>query len=282
MIWAAALVLTSCLAPSGPNITAADLAPAVPAFRAVDPSTSLGYGPKPGAVRRFYAADLARLLPGASVSDLPESVCFEWPLKTPDPETFRQAMLSTLPEGSSLALIETSQFAVPPGTVRFPLTGLQSAIWRGYVEYSPGARFEVWARVDVQVPAQRVIATRDIAAGATLDETMVRAETVMGRPGPADLATSLDEVLGRPVRRMLRQGTAVPVSALDRRVDIRKGDVVRVRVSAGAASIGTDGVALASAVTGETIGVRVTETGRTVRARVAGPGETTLQLSGGN
>jgi flagella basal body P-ring formation protein FlgA len=281
MIALALFAALACIEPSGSKITAGDLAGAVPALSSVPPDTVIGFAPQPGVVRRLGALELARL---ASIrpADVPESVCIEWRMTPPNHDAFRSAMQASLPEGAQLAVLDMSRSPVPRGTLRFPLSGLHGAVWRGFVEYAPGARYEVWARVDIQVPAQRVVAVQDLAAGTVLTEAMLREETVAGTPGANTFVSSLADAVGRALRRSVRQGTPLVSSALDRRLDVRKGDMVRVKVRAGLASIGVEAVALAPAAAGETIPVRVNETGRMMRVQVAGPGEASLQLGGGN
>lgn len=283
-------LLLACLEPSGNRIVAADLAQELPEFRALPPDKVLGYAPRPGAIRRFTPSELAQWLPPGSAAlilrDTP--LCMQWQLVRPDADAFRAAMRAALPEDSQMAVLETSELPVPKGQVHFPVAGLRpspsgkGALWRGYVEYFPGGHFDVWARVDVSVPATRVVANENIRAGTVITEAMVRSEVTTSAPGQTGFASTVAEVAGRSARQLIPAKSPVKTAALDRRSDIRKGDTLRVRVLAGSAKIGLEATALASAVTGDMISVKVTETGRTIRARVAGPGEATVQLPGGN
>ncbi|MDZ4796862.1 MAG: flagellar basal body P-ring formation chaperone FlgA [Bryobacteraceae bacterium] len=289
MISFAALLLLSCIGPSGPRITAGDLAPAVPALRQVPASAVLGYAPRPGVTRTFTWAELSRHLPPDHGSKpAPEPVCVAWQMARPDPEAFRVAMQSALAPEAQLAILETSQNLIPPGPIHFPASNLrpatsgQGATWRGYVEYVPGLRYEIWARVDVRVAADRVVTVQDISPGTLIAPDMVRLEPFTTSAAQAGFASRLEDVVGRPARRALRAGTAVPANALGKHTDVQKGDTVRIKVNAGSATIGVEATALAPAAAGEIIPVRVNDTGRTVRARISGPGEATIQLTGGN
>jgi flagella basal body P-ring formation protein FlgA len=197
-------------------------------------------------------------------------------------------MLRELAPDAIIAILETSGYPIPRGNVHFPLGGLrpafagQGAMWRGYVEYAPGLRFDIWARVDVRVTAYQVVPMQPIPAGALIEPGMVRLEQAATYPGTTLFAARIEDVMGRQARRLLRPGLPIPASALDKHPDIRKGDTLQLKVNAGSATIGLDATALSPAATGDAISVRVNETGRTVRARITGPGQAVVQLSGAN
>jgi len=277
-----------CLAPSGPKIVAGDLVPAVAAFAKLPPELVLGFSPQPGVTRTLAPAELLQWLsrhqatPEAAIT---EPVCFAWPLTQPDASAIQAAMEESLPPGANVRIVEISQFAYAPGAMSFPLTTLrqngmanQPSVWKGYVEYLPGARQEIWAKVEVRVPSRRVLTTRGIRAGEVIDESMIRLETGDGPLLPPGLAQDPTEVVGRAARYLLPAGGTVPLGALDKLVAVKRGDPVRINVVAGAARIGMDGIALASAAEGDLVGVKVTDTGRTVRVRVASVGQTVLDV----
>jgi Chaperone for flagella basal body P-ring formation len=69
----------ACQAVDGDHIRAADLAAAMPAFAALDPSLEVGLTPLAGIVRVFHPVDLVRLARtnGVVLSGPPSEVCFE-------------------------------------------------------------------------------------------------------------------------------------------------------------------------------------------------------------
>jgi hypothetical protein len=62
MILALTLVSAACLAVSGANITARDIAKAVPAFTPADPSIAVGYAPAPGVERVIHRKPTLKFL----------------------------------------------------------------------------------------------------------------------------------------------------------------------------------------------------------------------------
>lgn len=70
---------SACQAVDSDHIYASDLAAAMPAFSALDPSLEVGLSPLPGITRVFRAADLLRIAHdnGLTLSGSPAGICFE-------------------------------------------------------------------------------------------------------------------------------------------------------------------------------------------------------------
>jgi flagella basal body P-ring formation protein FlgA len=281
----AAAVGAPCLHPSGPKISAADVAVSVPAFAALSPELVLGYSPQPGFSRVFTPGELMQWLSRHDVkSALTEPVCFAWDLRKPEPDKIRAAMLASLPEGSDVTVLETSQFGIPEGELTFPLSGLQSrrrdepSLWRGHVRYAGESKYDLWARTDVRIPFARVVAAEDIKAGTKIEPSMVRLDSGKGPPVSQETLANLDTVVGRIARRFIQDGVPVAESALEKAWTVNKGDNVHVTVRSGATRILFDGVAGAPAVQGQAVPVRMADTGKLVRAHVVSAGQVILDL----
>lgn len=268
-----------CLPVHADRITAGDIAEAVPAFSALPPAKVLSYAPLPGHTRVFPAAELRQRLPNAT--DVPESICFEWPMRVLSAEQVRTAMLAALPAGATVSIGDYNPQLAPPGALRFPLEGLRNGRWTGYVEWAPARQFAIRARVEVQVAFSRVVALEPIRAGQRIERAAVRLETGTAEPLPPGLATSIDDVVGRAPRRLIPAGTAIPLASLDREVTVARGDPVHVRVIAGATALGFDGVAEGRGAIGELVPVRNPATKRLVHARVEARGLAVASLKTG-
>src|SRR3954452_1738508 len=263
---------STCIEPSSDRITAGEIAKAVPALAAEPQDRVVAYAPQPGFSRTMTIGGAA--------------VCVAWQMKAPDAGAFEAAMRNELPAGATVAVLEISEFAIPVrGVPKFPWNGLhvtseaQPALWRGYIEYAPDAKFAIWARVDVRVPQTRVVAVSDIDSGTTVSTDMVRTETVMAVPGAVrNAATDPSTVIGRVARRPIHANNPVSDLALNRRIDIQKGDPVRVKVRSGSSTIGFDATALASAAVGDSVSVKISDSGKTLRAMASAPGEATVVL----
>jgi hypothetical protein len=144
---------SDCLSVEGERITSKNLARAVTEFGAL-PDVTLGFSPLPGANRVFSGSEIQRIASQYGIqTGFHDTVCFAWPMRPLDRSAVRQAVQDVL--GSSGFEIDGySLFPVPPGPIVFPINGLNrqpqgSSFWRGYVEYSPGKRFNIWAKVSL-------------------------------------------------------------------------------------------------------------------------------------
>lgn len=263
---------STCIEPSSDRITAGEIAKAVPAVATEPQDRVVAYAPQPGFTRTLNISGAA--------------VCIAWQMKAPDAGAFEAAMRNELPAGATVAVLEVSEFPIPvKGEPKFPWKGLhvtsdtQPALWRGYIEYAPNAKFAIWARVDVRVPQSRVTAVSDIDSGTTVTADMIRTETVMAVPNAVrNAATDPATVIGRVARRPIHANSPVSDLALNRRIDIQKGDPVRVKIRSGSSTIGFDATALMSAAVGDAMSVKISDSGKTLRAMASAPGEATVVL----
>jgi hypothetical protein len=149
----------SCVSVTGERITAKDLARAVPEFAGLPEGLSLGFAPLPGAHRGFTGADIQKMAAEYGLkTERRESVCFEWSMHRLDRADILKAMVEALGH-SGVELQDFSLFPAPPGRIVFPLASLNrqlegNSFWRGYVQYEPDKRFNIWAKVklDATVP----------------------------------------------------------------------------------------------------------------------------------
>jgi flagella basal body P-ring formation protein FlgA len=147
------------------------------------------------------------------------------------------------------------------------------------VEYAPGRKVPVWARVHVTVPVQRVVANRTIPAGQRIEESDLRLETELAVPGATEKAfASMQDIAGRNARRTITAESSIAERDVVKAPVVARGDVIRVDVHAGRALISFEGVAQASANVGELIPVKNMETRKVMRARVASRGNAVITL----
>jgi hypothetical protein len=183
VVWALFSLSSACLTVESDRITAKDLARAVPAFSALPESVSLGFAPLPGAHRGFTGADIQRIATQYGIkTDARDPVCFEWPMHRLERPEILRAMREALGQ-DGVELEDYSLFPAPPGPVVFPLSSLNrqpngTSFWRGYVQYGPDRKFNIWAKVKLDAgvaPALRA----DVVGGTRV--------TVLVKSGAAEL-----------------------------------------------------------------------------------------------
>jgi flagella basal body P-ring formation protein FlgA len=278
MILGVALAAAACLPVQADRIYARDIARAVPAFARVPPDLALSYAPRPGLERVFHPAELAQTLQRHGVREpVASRICFAWPMKPLTIDAVRSAIAREWVE-----VIAISEHTVPEGTLRFPPASLKrsavgdTALWKGYVEYLPGKRFEVWARVRASASFARVVITEMVRSGERVDASKVRIESLTGFPGAGEFLSSLDDAEGKVARRYLPVGTRLRTTDVAPAPVVVKGETVHVRAVRGAASVGFEGTARDSAGVGAIVAVLNPNTRKTVRATVTGPGAAVL------
>jgi flagella basal body P-ring formation protein FlgA len=272
-----------CKFVSGEQIFSADLDRALPAFAAMPRDVVIGYSPAPGSRRILQIAELKRIGAQYGISvPAGSEACFEWKMHSLTEDAVRAAIRESLkaPE-ARVEILAMSKAPVPEGELSFPQNGLSAATnidpstpvtWRGYVLYDSTRRFFVWARVKVSASMPRVVASEPLPAGKPVGKDQVRLETSDDFPLRNDTARSLEEVIGRIPRRVVRAGLPVLRSDLAEAFQVERGDTVEVMVVAGATQLELDAQAEASGRQGDVISLRNPRSGKLFRARIDGKG----------
>jgi len=284
LIFTAALApaFADCIALTGEDIHARDLARAVPAFSAADPDAVLGRTPAAGVRRVFTARDLmaaARVAGIASPMPPPDGVCFERAVYVLRAVDLDAAMAAAFPGMSvQIAIADFSRYPVPKGHVEFPLSGLgmpppahpeTPVMWRGKISLEGGRTTEIWARVRIVARRSAWVAVKDIRAGSQINPDQIRMAQIEGFPlrfGPQ--IEDANDVAGRIARHSIAAGQEILPQMLDEPREVHAGDKVQVLVDCGNARVSLEAVALGDGRKGETIVVRNPVTHSAFRAIV--------------
>jgi len=280
---AGALVVAACLAvnPRSDQITAGELAAAIPEFQSAASETPVGLAPAPGVRRVLHSVEIERIAARLSVTlHAPPDVCFERKLAALDESAIKSAMRRALPE-AQIAVLSYHSPPAPEGELEFQPSGLyqtpSGSWWKGFVRYGNNHRFFVWAKVEVRVTATRVVATGPLAPGLPVKADQARLETRDEFPLEGDWAGSVDEIVGRVPHRRIFAGASLSRSWFDAPKDVTRGDKVRVDVWSGSAHLELEGAAEGSGVAGQNISVLNLDSKRRFQARVEGPGRVSVK-----
>ncbi|MDQ2950049.1 MAG: flagellar basal body P-ring formation chaperone FlgA [Acidobacteriota bacterium] len=277
MILALAVVSAACLAVSGPNITALEIAKAVPSFTPADPDSAVGYAPAPGVDRIMHPGELKQILTRLNFDGpVPlKDVCFERPVAVLSAAAVMEAMHRTLGE-AHIEVLEISLFPAPSGELVFPrqyLGAPPEAVWRGYVLYDGEKKFPIWTRVKVSVNTRRVIALEELKPGVPIKASQIAMEKVEEFPERRVTPSSIDQVEGSLPRRFISANSPIWTDAIEPPNDIAKGDRITVVVTSGLAKLSFDAEAQNSGRLGDFVSFKNPDSGRLFRARVEGPGK---------
>jgi flagella basal body P-ring formation protein FlgA len=271
------LLALACFPVDGPKLLAKHLAAALPAFAQIAPEVEFGYAPMPGAARVLRGEELLSMAAKQGIALVPPAggICLEWPMAPLDPVRAAAAMRLALPEGARLDVLEVSRIAVPPGSLEFPADALKAGHWRGFVSYGQGAKFDIWARVNVIVKQTRVVTATAIKAGDRITGNQVRLEEIETSPDTS-FVSQIEQAVGLVSKRSYTEGSQLIARMLEHPAAVLKGDRVRLRAAVGAAQVSMEVHAQAAGKIGDCIPVKNLSSGRVLRARVQSAGEVIL------
>lgn len=268
-------------------ILGADLGRALPAFSQMPRDAMVAYAPALGATRVFPYPELKRIGEkyGFRIPQDSEA-CFEWTRRPLSESAVRAAIRESLNTPQAhVDILAASQTPAPEGKLEFPISGLSVSgavdpatpvLWRGYVLFAGARKFAVWAKVRVTATMTRVVAVESLMPGKAIGEGQVRLETYDDFPLHGSIARSLEEVIGRMPRRILRANLPVMRTDLTEPLEVQRGEPVEVTVISGAAQLELEAVAQSSGRQGDMITLTNPRGGKQFHARVEGRGRALL------
>ncbi len=278
----------SCRPVEGDFILARDFELDVSAFSVLQPETHLGFAPMPGTRRTFTGQEIAAVARGHNIAaDAFPSICFERAVRPLLVEQVLQAMQTGLGlPGANIEIVDFLREAVPKGELEFSRSGLgipsrhepdTPIVWRGRLKYAQQSTMAVWAKVHIWVKCTTVVAAREIARGVVVSTEDVVLENRDLFPFAPHL-DSLENVVGRTIRRATSAGVLITADILADPPIISRGDTVEVSASSGAATVSFSATALTSGRGGDSIMLLNPQSHRVVKATVAGKGKATIKL----
>jgi flagella basal body P-ring formation protein FlgA len=289
----ATILATPACRPVDDRILARDLAADVPEFASLPADTVLGHAPIPGAVRMIRVPELERLANRYNLQIAnPREICLERTVAALTTDKLLTAMrLHPEMAQARIELLEHSRYPVPAGEIVFPSEGLASnaqpnadapVTWKGYIRYAQDRRFAIWGRVKIRLDQQRLVAVADLRPGQPIEAGQVRFENFAGAPARKQGIETLDQVVGRLPRRIIRAGSPILPGSIEDPPEVQRGEMVHVEVRSGATRLMLIGRAEAAGRRGESISIRNLESGRTFSARIADKGKVMVTDRGGS
>jgi flagella basal body P-ring formation protein FlgA len=288
MILATVAALPGCQIIRLDHIFGRDLAAAVPAMQSLPPELDLGLAPVPGHSRVFEAADLRRIAAQNHLDvQVSQSACFAWPMRVPSRGELLQAMQQQLKNRhAQIEIVDQSLWPAPEGDLSFPLTGLTigsmgPSFWRGYVRYGAGARFNIWARVQISVKETHLVTTQKIVAGQALSAAQVSAALYEGPLTRDEPFTAVEQVIGSVAKFDIPAGITLTRLLVEKEKAVERGAILVITAENGNARVQAECIAEESGRVGDVIKVRNALSGRRFNARIASKGEAIISSTDG-
>jgi flagella basal body P-ring formation protein FlgA len=131
-----------------------------------------------------------------------------------------------------------------------------------------------WTSAKVKLYREAVVALMPLRRNREIVRGDVRLERVEVK-GSANVATSIEDVLGMTAVRPINPGMIVKMSYLRPKTLVRRGDSVTLRIENDKLLIKAKAIATEDGARGATITVR-SQSGKEIQGKVVGPGEVTV------
>jgi len=272
----------TCIAVSGPEVTAADFAGTMPEFTSLPPEKVLLASPRPGVKRILSPAEVARLLPTKSPAEAPV-VCVERGAGPLQPEELVEAVRQAWTGAGGgaedpIELLDYPRMRVPPGMIEFQSPGAVSLadchagsplMIRGRLRYDRNQSIPLWAKVHIRASQQAILYRRDLAAGSVVEPADIEARSVTCGGRLAGGVASAEQAAGMRLRVAVRAGEMIRPADLAPIADVIRGETVEVRVE-GIEHVVIKAKALTGGRRGEAVLLENPLSGAKFKAAVAG------------
>jgi flagella basal body P-ring formation protein FlgA len=255
-----------------------DLAFSAPVFNSADPDGVVTYSPSPGAVRVVQGFQLAKLAKRHGLGDGPfDNLCFQRAMRQiQERELLETLRLAVAVADAEVHITDFSRFSAPEGELVFPRSGLGISgagtpmLWKGYVLYGGGHRFPIWAKVEIRVRMNRVVAMDNLVTGKPVRADQLRVEFLNGVPDTLAPAQSIEGVVGKLLLRPVHRGSTISLDDLATAIAIHRGDKVDVDYESPVVRLRFEAAAETDGRYGEFIRLRNLQTNQTFVAEVSG------------
>lgn len=269
--------MAGCIEAAGDQITAGELARALPEWGTRPAAEIVGHSPELGVRRVIGRAELDELARKHDVVlSAAVEVCVERHGVVRTAEEVEQALAAAAALGGLPAwtLVDFDTRPTLPGTLRFdkndcrPHEGEPTATCMGYIiESASGRRSRFKARVAPSEPQTIVEAEVDLPLGAAISAEQIRATQVQIWPTER-YVQAVDAAVGLTPRRTIRKGERLLLSNLVQPPIVQKGEAVEVRVAVGNSLLKMKGIARGSGRAGDYVLVENPESVRMFKGKV--------------
>lgn len=293
---AAPLLAGSCVRSAADQITAGDLASAIPVLSAIPADTPLFNTPDAGVTRILSTVDTRQVARTYKI-DVPAHtpVCIEresGELALSVVQAALDRAIKARPGASATARYRVLRYepvTAPPGSLMLSSSGPIAApiadgvnvyIWGGAYSYGNkrSLPFRVW--VDISSTAKCLAATRQIEAGQEITAQDAALLDVATGLRTTSCIADLASLRGAVARRAIAAGQPLLREHIRVLPLIQRGDAVSVLAHSGGARITVDATALTNGALGDTVFVQFANSRTRVKARVVNRNKVEINAGG--
>lgn len=167
---------------------------------------------------------------------------------------------------------------VPPGSMGLTITsnGLDEGLGRRTFHVQINTNGRPWqtieATADIGASVDAVVPIRSIKMDDLIEADDVTIQRVKLRELNHQLATNLNDVIGRSAARQLQANMPIRLAMVKKPYAVHKGDHVAIEARHGGLSIQAAGVTKMSGELGQSITVANLDSGKELRAKIVAPG----------
>lgn len=138
--------------------------------------------------------------------------------------------------------------------------------------------WSIFVQAQVRYSLSVLVARTNLSRGAIVGFEDLEEKSLDPRDAGRDYITSTDQVVGKELRRPLRQGHAVRLAMLLEPKAIKRGDAVIIEAQSGPIFVATPGTALSDGQMGDQIRVINERSQQEVKVNIIGPGRVRVAM----
>jgi flagella basal body P-ring formation protein FlgA len=138
--------------------------------------------------------------------------------------------------------------------------------------------WSIYLPVELAIYRPAVVAVNALTHGDTIGPADVRLVEVNVSQVNGQYLSSLDDAIGKDVKRSLTAGAAIAEQQLVAPMMVRRGEAVLINASSNIVAVKVSGIALTDGRLGEQIRIRNQTSSRIVNARITGPGQAEVAM----
>jgi flagella basal body P-ring formation protein FlgA len=146
------------------------------------------------------------------------------------------------------------------------------------VSCNTGEKWSIYLPIDLTIYRPIVVAVKPLTHGTTISASDVQLSETNVSQITGQYLSSLDDVVGKDVKRAITSGSPVLAPQLEPPLLVRRGEAVTLNAASSIVAVKVSGVALTDGRLGEQIRIKNLSSTRVVQAKIVGPGQAEVPM----